>query len=116
LGATDACLNEKRVQLFRRIEMHGHNLKLAMLLGATFGLMSIVPNGAIAQSDISRQQPQGLRDTDTVRQQPQGLKDTDEARQQPQGLKDTDEARQQPQGLKDSNEMRQQPQGLKDSK
>jgi len=69
--------------------MLGHNWKLAMLLGATLGVMSTVPNAAIAQSDVSRQQPQGLKDTDVTRQQPQGLKDADQSRQQPQGLKDS---------------------------
>jgi hypothetical protein len=110
------CLNEQPLPPLEEIEMQGNNWKSAMLLGATLGLMATVPNVAIAQSDISRQQPQGLRDTDSARQQPQGLKDVDQARQQPQGLKDVDQARQQPQGLKDADEARQQPQGLKDAK
>ena len=80
--------------------MRRQNWKLAMLLAATVGVMSGVSSGAIAQSDVARQQPQGLRHADTARQQPQGLRDADVARQQPQGLNDADAARQQPPGQK----------------
>ena len=84
--------------------MQGRNWKLAMLLGAMLGLMSTVPNVAVAQaqSDIERQRPQGLRDSEVERQQPQGLRDSEVERQQPQGLRDSNIERQQPQGLKDS--------------
>ena len=81
--------------------MQGHNWKLGMLLAATVGVMSSASSVAIAQSDVQRQQPQGLRDTDNARQQPQGLRDTDTTRQEPQGLRDAGADRQQPQGLKD---------------
>ena len=64
--------------------MNGHTWKLAMLVAATVGVMS---GAAIAQSDVQRQAPQGLKDADVARQAPQGLKDSDAARQQPQGLK-----------------------------
>jgi hypothetical protein len=72
--------------------MQGHNWKLAVLLSATLGLMSTVPNAAIAQSDISRQKPQGVvqSDSDISRQKPQGVvqSDSDISRQKPQGVKD----------------------------
>ena len=64
--------------------MNGHTWKLAMLVAATVG----VSGAALAQSDVQRQAPQGLKDADVSRQQPQGLKDADVSRQQPQGLKD----------------------------
>jgi len=66
------------------------------------------------EAELTRQQPQGLRDLDTARQQPQGLRD-DYARQAPQGYRDlTDAEMARQKGMHEADITRQQPHGLRD--